>query len=87
MLSIYLAYTTLTSRLTTAIYSHGYMYILSICIAYSVPKVAKVKCGYQCAFCMGKSVTPPTFFRRSIGSPVQLSPTPIGDPVQLFRDP
>ena len=52
------------------------MYILSICIAYSVHKVAKVKCGYQCAFCMGKSVTPPTFFRRSIG-----------DPVQLFRDP
>ena len=23
----------------------------------------------------------------SIGDPVQLSPTPIGDPVQLFRDP
>ena len=36
---------------------------------------------------MGKSVTPPTFFRRSVGDPVQLSPTPIGDPVQLFRDP
>ena len=36
---------------------------------------------------MGKSVAPPTFFRRSIGDPVQLSPTPIGDPVQLFRDP
>lgn len=36
---------------------------------------------------MGKSVTPPSFFRRSIGDPVQLSLTPIGDPVQLFRDP
>jgi hypothetical protein len=36
---------------------------------------------------MGKSVAPPTFFRRSIGDPVQLSPTPIGDPFQLFRDP
>ena len=24
---------------------------------------------------------------RFIGDPVQLSPTPIGDPVQLFRDP
>ena len=36
---------------------------------------------------MGKSVAPPTFFRRSIGNPVQLSLTPIGDPVQLFRDP
>jgi len=36
---------------------------------------------------MSKSVAPPTFFRRSIGEPVHLSPTPIGDPVQLFRDP
>jgi len=36
---------------------------------------------------MGKSVALPTFFRRSIGDPVQLSPTPIGDLVQLFRDP
>ena len=36
---------------------------------------------------MGKSVTPPTFFRRTIGDLVQLSPTPIGDPVQLFCDP
>ena len=63
------------------------MYILSICTAHSVYKVAKVKYGYQCAFCMGKSVTPPTFCRRTIGDPVQLSPTPIGDPVQLFRDP
>jgi hypothetical protein len=34
-----------------------------------------------------QSVAPPTFFRRSIGNPVQLSLTPIGDPVQLFRDP
>jgi hypothetical protein len=34
-----------------------------------------------------KSVVPPTFFRRFIGDPVQLSPIPIGDPVQLFRDP
>ena len=47
----------------------------------------KLICGYRCAFCMGKSVAPPTFFRRSIGDPVQLLPTPIGDPVQLFRDP
>ena len=36
---------------------------------------------------MAKSVVLPTFFRRSIGGPVQLSATPIGDPVQLFRDP
>jgi len=36
---------------------------------------------------MGKSMAPPTFFRRSISDPVQLSLTPIGDPVQLFRDP
>jgi len=36
---------------------------------------------------MGKSVVPPTFFRRSIGDPVQLLATPIGDPVQLFDNP
>ena len=36
----------------------------------------EAKCGYRCAFCMGKSVAPPTIFRRSIG-----------DSVQLFRDP
>ena len=34
-----------------------------------------------------KSVVPPTFFWRFIGNPIQLSPIPIGDPVQLFRDP
>ena len=61
--------------------------MLSICAAYLVHVVAKANCGYRCAFCMGKSVAPPTFFRRSVGNPVQLSPTPIGDPVQLFRDP
>jgi hypothetical protein len=63
------------------------MHILGICTAYLVYAVAKVNRGYRCAFCMGKSVTLPTFFRRSIGDPVQLSPTPIGDPRQLFRDP
>jgi len=35
---------------------------------------------------MAKIVVPPTFFRRSIGDHAQLSPTPIGDHVQLFRD-
>ena len=35
---------------------------------------------------MVKSVVPPTFFRRSIGDHAQLSPTPIGGHVQLFRD-
>ena len=37
-----------------------------------------------CAFCMG--VVPPTFFRRSISDHAKLSPTPMGDHVQLFRD-
>jgi len=43
MPSICLAYALLISRLTTAVYSHRYMYILSICIAYSVHKVAEAK--------------------------------------------
>ena len=42
--------------------------------------------GRWCAFCMGGSWVPPTFFRRSIGDHAQLSPTPIGDHVQLFPD-
>ena len=46
----------------------------------------KVNCGYQCAFCMGKSMAPSTFSRRPIGNHAQLSPTPIGNHVQLFRD-
>ena len=60
--------------------------MLSICITHSVHTVAKVNCGYGCAFCMAKSVVPPTFLRCSIGDHAQLSPTPIGDHVQLFRD-
>jgi len=41
--SICLAHTLLISHLTTAVYSHGYIYILSIYIAYLVHKVAKAK--------------------------------------------
>ena len=47
----------------------------------------KVNYGYQCAFCMGRSVVPPTFCRRSIGNHAQLSPTPIGNHVQLSPTP
>jgi len=93
MPSIRLAYTAnilyiLTNKLFNChnIYSHKCIYMLSICITYSVHTVVKVNCGYQCAFCMAKSVVPPTFLRRSIGNHAQLSPTPISDHVQLFRD-
>ena len=34
----------------------------------------KINCGYRCASCMGKSVVPPTFFRRSIGATLSCTP-------------
>ena len=41
--------------------------------------------SYQYVFYIGRSIVPPTFCRRTIGNHAQLSPTPIGNHVQLFR--
>ena len=60
-----------------------YMHILSICTAYLMHMVAKGK--------LWRSVWVKVEYRRpfsggSIGDHAQLSPTPIGDHVQLFPD-
>ena len=86
MLGVYLIYTLTNKPFNYRNILIECIYVLSICIAYSAHMVAKVNCGYRCAFCMAKSVVPPTFLRRSIGDHAQLFPTPVSDHVQLFRD-
>ena len=64
-----------------------YMHIFGICTAYSMHAVAKELVATDARSVWLKVWPRRPFSGGFIGDPVQLSPTPIGDPVQLFRDP
>ena len=72
----------LISRLSYIVY----LYTLSICWACSVHMVTRVICGYWCAFCMAKSVVPPTFSRWLHRWPRSASGDPYRVHVQRLRD-